>query len=143
MNKTNLTFTLPVESNGPWISHPDSPEFITGELIFFMDSYTEASGEVERWLHCRFYFDPKCWDVEKHGYIYGNDKFIRELWGRLDARGWAVPHCINYSESGMQGDCYVDMDVRNDKELYLDLLQTGTSVCNEWPEQAKTKELVA
>jgi hypothetical protein len=80
--------------------------------------------------------------VEKHGYIYGNDTFIKELWRRLDARGWTVPHGIDYSESGMQGESYVDMDVKNDKELYLDLLQTGTPVYSQWPAAVETKELV-
>lgn len=141
MIKTNnlspLTFTIPVDTD----TFSDAPSHITGHLIFRIESYTETSGEVDRWLHCRFYFDPLCWSVDDHGLIYGNDHFIKELWRRLDERGWQCPEGIDYSECGMQGDEYIDMDVSSSKEMLFDLLQSGTSVVEEWPVESKATHL--
>ena len=139
-----LTLVLPVEDDGFWASgHEDSPSHLTGQLIFRMQHFEANSGEVDRWLSCRFYFDPKCWDVDRDGYIYTNRAFVEELHKRLEARGWQHPYGIDYSESGMQGRNYVDFDVSNNKELLLDLLQSGTPVYNRWPEHAKKEGIAA
>lgn len=137
MIKTNnlspLTFTIAIDNKNNFFDD-DVPSHITGQLIFRMHSYTEESGEVERWVGCRFYFDPQCWDVDTHGLIYGNDGFIKELWRRLSSRGWQKPEVIDYSECGMQSHEYIDMDVGADKEVLLDLLQSDTQVVDRWPE---------
>ena len=56
------------------------------------------------------YFNKKTWDVRKHGLIYTDKLFLRELRAFLDAQG--LPGAdVDYSEQGMQGDNYVSLDI--------------------------------
>jgi hypothetical protein len=56
------------------------------------------------------YFNKKSWDVNKHGLIYTDRQFLRELREFLDAHG--LPGAdVDYSEQGMQGDNYVSLDI--------------------------------
>jgi hypothetical protein len=54
----------------------------------------------------KVYFDPKTWNVNKHGLIYTDERFIRELRKLLAKRGLPVK-TVDYTEQGMQGDRYV------------------------------------
>ena len=58
----------------------------------------------------RVYFDTKTWDTRKHGLIYTDDQFERELRSFLETQGLDATD-VNYSEQGMQGDNYVSLDV--------------------------------
>jgi hypothetical protein len=59
------------------------------------------------------YFNTKTWDVTKHGLIYTDRQFLRELREFLDAHG--LPGAdVDYSEQGMQGRNYVSLDVCED-----------------------------
>jgi len=59
------------------------------------------------------YFNKKTWDVNKHGLIYTDRLFLRELRAFLDAQG--LPGAdVDYSEQGMQGDNYVSLDIGED-----------------------------
>jgi hypothetical protein len=59
------------------------------------------------------YFNKKTWDVRKHGLIYTDRQFLRELREFLDAQG--LPGAdVDYSEQGMQGDNYVSLDIGED-----------------------------
>ena len=138
---SNLTYTLPVSDCGLW-SGRNQPKHVTGQLVFRMQSHTQSDGTLDRWIHARFYFDSKLWDVDKHGLIYTDETFMDALHARLRARGWQQPeNCISYSESGMQGDNYVDFDVSGDKNTLFNLLFTNTLVHDRWPEH--TREAVA
>ena len=56
------------------------------------------------------YFNKKTWDVRKHGLIYTDRQFLRELREFLDAQG--LPGAdVDYSEQGMQGNNYVSLDI--------------------------------
>jgi hypothetical protein len=139
---SDLTYTLPVGKCGLWTGE-EQPEHVTGRLVFRMQSYTEPDGTLDRWVHARFYFDSKLWDVDKHGLIYTDETFIDALHARLRAYGWQHPErCIHYSESGMQGDNYVDFDVMGDENTLFNLLATNTNVHDKWPETAN-KQLAA
>lgn len=134
-NNKPPTFTLPITEGGYWHArHPDTPKRLTGQLYFRLNTYTESSGKVDRWLSCRFYFDPRVWDVDKFGLIYTNPDFTDNLHKQLKHYGFQHPEGIDYSEQGMQGDCYIDFDVKDDKGLLLDLISTGTPVYSCWPE---------
>lgn len=134
MKMSDLTYTLPVGERGLW-SGEDQPKHITGRLVFRIQSYTEPDGTLDRWVHARFYFDSKLWNVDKHGLIYTDETFIDSLHARLRAHGWEQPEtCIHYSENGMQGDNYVDFDVSSSKCCMLNLLSTNTPVHDRWPE---------
>lgn len=139
---SDLTYTIPVGKRGLWAGE-EQPEHVTGRLVFRMQSYTESNGTLDRWVHARFYFDSKLWDVDKHGLIYTDETFIDALHARLRVHGWQQPErCIHYSESGMQGDDYVDFDVMSDKNTLLNLLATNTNIHDKWPE-ASNKRVAA
>ena len=57
----------------------------------------------------RVYFNTKTWDISKHGLIYTDSQFLRDLIRFLAAHGLALD--VDYSEQGMQGDDYVSLDV--------------------------------
>ena len=68
---------------------------------------TEDGGKM--WGELRVYFDRKTWNIQKHGLIYTDKKFMRELQAFLDSHG--LPgRDVTYSEQGMQGDDYVSCD---------------------------------
>lgn len=56
------------------------------------------------------YFTLKSWDPDKHGLIYTDDKFLKEFRKLLNSIGLPGRN-VYYSEQGMQGDNYVNMDV--------------------------------
>ena len=54
-----------------------------------------------------------CIRDSKHGLIYTDRQFLRELRAFLDAHG--LPGAdVDYSEQGMQGDNYVSLDIGKD-----------------------------
>lgn len=67
---------------------------------------TENFGEL------RAYFGNKNWDTEKHGLIYTDRLFIKELRKNLEKIGFSkkAANDVDYSEQGMQGDNYVSLD---------------------------------
>jgi hypothetical protein len=72
--------------------------------------YTNAEyGEL------RVYFYPSNWSLDKHGLIYTDDQWLRELRTFLHMRGFSYESCrgseLDYSEQGMQGKDYVSLDV--------------------------------
>lgn len=58
----------------------------------------------------RVYFDTSSWDVNQHGLIYTDSKFISDLREFCTVQGLDGSD-IDYSEQGMQGDNYVSLDV--------------------------------
>ncbi|CEM01813.1 unnamed protein product [Vitrella brassicaformis CCMP3155] len=55
------------------------------------------------------------WDVEKHGLIYNDNRFLKELKAFVTKlMGSAAANDIDYSESGMQGDEFVSLDAGKD-----------------------------
>ena len=134
----NITYTLPVSRDGQWTRGEDPPRWITGEMHFRAHQYTPhdpaVGGVPDRWITARFYFDPGLWDVDQHGLIYTDPVFLNGLHNRLQAAGWMYPDKITYSEQGMQGTNYVDVDVHHHIGLMMDLLISQTPVHTRWPE---------
>ena len=72
------------------------------------------------WLYVTFrvYFTKKDWNIHKHGFIYTDNSFIRDLRKQMNAlpmfrgvfttRGDAA---VDYTEQGMQGENYVSVAV--------------------------------
>ena len=58
----------------------------------------------------RIYFDTASWNVKKNGDIYTDPQFLKELREHLTNSKLAGSD-VDYSESGMQGDTYVSLDV--------------------------------
>jgi hypothetical protein len=70
---------------------------------------TQWEGESEIFGELRVYFDTETWDVNKHGLIYTDRLFIKQLQKFLTAHGLPGDD-VCYSEQGMQGDDYVSLD---------------------------------
>jgi hypothetical protein len=138
---SDLTYTLPVGNTGIWFAGDTRPEVITGQLVFCAHKYENTDGTLDRWIHARFYFDSKLWDVDEHGYIYTDDTFLQALHNRLRFRGWIDPErSITYSESGMQGVDYVDFDVMSsENNTLLNLLVSKTIMHDKWPVTSNTQ----
>lgn len=69
---------------------------------------------LERWGELRAVFDPTLWNVADQGLIYTDSLWINQLREWLDLAtplGDAAIAEVDYSEQGMQSDCYVSMDV--------------------------------
>lgn len=79
-----------------------------------LDVGTEWDDEPGKYFgEFRVYFDTETWDTEKHGLIYTDGQFKRELRAFLDSHG--LPGAdVCYSEQGMQGDDYVSLDAGTD-----------------------------
>ena len=60
----------------------------------------------------RVFFDKKSWDTEKHGLIYTDPLFIKQLREHLFDVGMPqhVSKDIDYTEQGMQGDNFVSLE---------------------------------
>jgi hypothetical protein len=55
------------------------------------------------------YFSAQSWNIDDHGLIYTDPKFLKELRAYLQSIGLSKE--VGYSEQGMQGDNYVSLDV--------------------------------
>lgn len=56
------------------------------------------------------YFNTNTWRIDRHGLIYTDRTWLKELCDALSERGYDTSD-ISYSEQGMQGDDYVSLDV--------------------------------
>jgi hypothetical protein len=54
------------------------------------------------------YLTRKSWDVDKHGLVYTDPRWIKEFRAALRSVGFKGK--VSYSEQGMQGDNYVNLD---------------------------------
>src|SRR5271169_904613 len=54
------------------------------------------------------YLTKKSWDTDKHGLVYTDKLWIREFRRLLKKAGFQGK--VSYSEQGMQGDNYVNLD---------------------------------
>ena len=82
-----------------------------GEEIEVGDNRTPAA---IMWL--RVYFNRKDWNVEKHGLIYTDTKWIAQLRKGLREIGLTAAD-LDYTEQGMQGDDYVSLHAWKPKTI--------------------------
>ncbi len=92
--------TLKTNGKGFWTSVAKSVK-ITGLNL--------RHDEEFQWGELQVMFDEKSWDVDRHGLIYTDDLFIKQLRKYLISIGLDSSD-VNYSEQGMQGDNYVSLD---------------------------------
>ena len=82
---------------------------ITGLDLAYEADLEEGETECQ-FGELRVYFDTKTWDIDRHGLIYTDRGFMRELRDYLTRAGYDASD-VSYSEQGMQGDNYVSCDV--------------------------------
>ena len=94
--------TLNTDGKGYWSDKAKPVKTLRIEVPYINDE--EDFGEL------RVHFDTKTWDCYKHGLIYTDSLFIKELREQLDLIGFPGKDA-DYSEQGMQGDDYVSLDI--------------------------------
>ena len=96
---------LNTDGLGWWSSTAKTVDITKFKLLWIASA--EHFGELA------VYFDTQSWNVDTHGLIYTDKKWIDELrcWLR-DVQGFSQKAVddICYSEQGMQGDNYVSLD---------------------------------
>jgi len=103
--KTKIKFNRILRTNGSslWSGEQRNVHCRTIELIKHSDDFGEL----------RVFFLKKTWNPVKHGLIYTDDLFERQLRDALGKRGYDSSD-VSYSEQGMQGNNYVSFDVDED-----------------------------
>ena len=92
--------TLKTNGKGFWTSVAKSVR-ITGLSLRHDEEFNYGELQVM--------FSEKSWDVDRYGYIYTDDLFLKQLRKYLISIGLDSSD-VNYSEQGMQGDNYVSLD---------------------------------
>ena len=100
MYKVNAT--LNTNGKGYWSRTATAVE-VTGLQLAYTNDELDF-GEL------RVRFNTNTWDTSKHGLIYTDEQFMRELKELLTSLGFDASD-VDYSEQGMQGNKYVSCDV--------------------------------
>jgi hypothetical protein len=106
---------------GIWSNHvvKNIPVILIPEDEFMLDGN-------ELYGHLQAHFSKKDWDVNKHGLIYTDDRFKKDIRKVLKVNGFKNYHDIGYSEQGMQGANYVDFDIGNN--LCREIIDKGFKI---------------
>lgn len=100
-----ITLATETDGTGLWSITKNKVKIVLVEVSCY-DKQDMSFGEV------RAYFNENNWDIDKHGLIYTDKKWIKtfreQLAEKLDLKSKDLD--ISYSEQGMQGRDYVSMD---------------------------------
>lgn len=109
-----ISATFKTNGSGYWSSAERAVKVYKMEIDNFYSEFDTDDEEFDvkdlDQGELRVYFTLKTWDIEKHGLIYTDDRFLRELRSFLDKQGLPGKD-VDYSEQGMQGDNYVSLDI--------------------------------
>ena len=94
--------TLNTNGRGYWSTEKRAVKINALSIGYVNDE--EDFGEL------RVFFNLNTWNTERHGLIYTDGLFLRELQAFLKGLGLRGTD-VSYSEQGMQGDNYVSLDV--------------------------------
>ena len=108
------SITATTNGKGFWSSEKRDVNIKSIEI----DSITDDNGEeievggnrTPAMMYLRVYFNRKDWNVEKHGLIYTDEKWIAQLRKGLREIGVTATG-LEYTEQGMQGDDYVSLSI--------------------------------
>jgi hypothetical protein len=103
LKEQEMTVVLNTSGDGYWSSVINAQVRVTDMKLGYVSDELDF-GEL------RVYFDTESWDVNKHGLIYTDSLFMRQLREFLTQHG-LVGKDVSYSEQGMQGDNYVSCDI--------------------------------
>jgi hypothetical protein len=116
-------FKATAETNGKglWSSRVKSIKHNRADINFYRDySEPDVASEFESGkparinsAELRVYFTKKDWETSKHGLIYSDKAWIKDLRSHLVKMGYSTRSAksVDYSEQGMQGTDYVSLDV--------------------------------
>lgn len=110
--------TASTYGNGLWSDEARKVTHSRAKLMFYLDREQEYFAS-----ELRVFFPKKCWDISKHGLIYTDKNWIKEIKRGLSNLGYSQKAIrkVDYSEQGMQGDNYVSLDV--DQSFVKETLQ--------------------
>lgn len=102
------------DGKGYW-SNVKKEVLITGIKIGQAYSYT---GDDDVTLYIEARFDSKTWRVYDNGFIYTDEKFLREFRQGLVEMGLPkkLAHKVGYTEQGMQGRLHVSLSFHGTKK---------------------------
>jgi hypothetical protein len=108
-----LDWKLTTGGNGDW-SNEERTVAVTGvALLHCENDYDENDADD---FELRICFNTRSWNNNRHGLIYTDSRWMRELIAHFNKLG--LPgRAVDYTEQGMQGDNYVSCCV--DKKQFL------------------------
>jgi len=106
----NFKTILNTYGNGLWSREEHKITHSKAVINFYSDNSDLSKLE---YAELRVFFPKKNWDIEKHGLIYTDRAWLRELKAYLRGVGFSkkAANSVDYSEQGMQGDNYVSLDI--------------------------------
>jgi len=110
-NRTPDNFLTKTNGKGLWTD--ESRKIVIRELELDIKSAIKwKESEDQLYGELRAYFGRNGWDVTKHGLIYTDPMWIRDLRVKLRSFGFTPSETknIDYSEQGMQAEDYVSLD---------------------------------
>lgn len=101
-----MNITLHTDGSGLWSKQAKPVEIINAILCVY-------DNDGSTWGHLRVYFNINDWDVSKDGLIYTDKLWLSQLKSYLIGLDFSKQSLekLVYSEQGMQGSDYVDLDV--------------------------------
>ncbi len=107
--KYRLKTILHTCGNGFWSDEMRKVQVTKAVIKYYIEDNVIQNG-----LELKVFFSKKSWDPDKHGLIYTDKLFIKELKVWLKSLG--LSGYVDYTEQGMQGDNYVSLEV--DKRFF-------------------------
>jgi len=107
---SNFKTTLNTHGNGWWSREERKITHSKAVISYYGD---DSDLSKIKYAELKVFFPKKDWDVEKHGLIYTDKAWLRELRAYLKGVGFSnkAVNDVDYSEQGMQGDNYVSLDI--------------------------------
>jgi len=105
--------------DGLWSNRIATVPF-TIELPSYVGSFYGGAG-LDVYGSVSVHFSTKKWNVHKHGLIYTDTQFIKDVRNALKNYGIKNFRDVDYSEQGRQSDNYVDLDI--DEKLINELIK--------------------
>jgi hypothetical protein len=104
-----LSAILHTDGKGFWSSQKREVKVVACDL----SDYGVYEDEPQDCGELRVRFTKGSWNTEKHGLIYTDNLFLKELRAHLQLVGFTRGQALDvgYSEQGMQGMDYVSLDV--------------------------------
>lgn len=119
-NNKRYMITLPkfkaechTDGKGFWSKVNKKVRLNKAEIIFYEENFIKfLFRENDAHAYLRVHFSRTSWDYDKHGLIYTDRLFVRELRTAFKNYGLTFkPSDLDYTEQGMQGDDYVSLYV--------------------------------
>jgi len=98
-----------------WQTHTGGTGFYSAEsrTVRITEVYLAYIDDDAVFGELRAKFNTRDWDIEQHGLIYTDSRWIEEFRALMKTLGFGpkAVEDITYSEQGMQGEDFVSMDV--------------------------------